>query len=161
MDVPGQGRRSASAKQGRVYTVGQVCCRMIRSRGFRVNLAGSQADKLYAPAGGRREAYSWAVSKPKDDPTLTGFDLQKEFTALRQATSHLRQTERLFQQTAIHQARTARDTCMGEGGSGRRPAAREPGAKSSRSTRRRKTPGQVRGRYVRGVLWYIIPRPAI
>ncbi len=82
---------------------------MIRSRGFRVNLAGWQADKLYALVGAQREAYNWAVSKLKDDPTLTWFDLQKEFTTIRQATPHLRQTERLFQNTAIHQARTACD----------------------------------------------------
>ena len=82
---------------------------MIRSRGFRVNLAGWQADKLYALVGAQREAYNWAVSRLKDDPTLTRFDLQKEFTTIRQATPHLRQTERLFQNTAIHQARTACD----------------------------------------------------
>ena len=50
---------------------------MIRSRGFRVNLAGWQAGKLYAPAGGRREAYNWAASRPKSNPALTRFDLHR------------------------------------------------------------------------------------
>ena len=82
---------------------------MIRSRGFRVNLAGSQADKLYALVGAQREAYNWAISKLKEDPTLTYFDLQKEFTAIRRATPHLQPTTRAFQNTAIRQARTACD----------------------------------------------------
>ena len=99
MDTPGQGRRSASVKQDRVYLVDTVCYRMIRSRGFRVNLAGWQADKLYALVGAQREAYNWVVSRLKNNPTLTWFDLQKEFTTIRQATPHLRQTERLFQNT--------------------------------------------------------------
>ena len=82
---------------------------MIRSRGFRVNLVGLQAAKLYALVGAQREVYNWAVSKLKEDPTLTRFDLLKEFTTIRQATPHLQQTERIFQNTAIHQARTACD----------------------------------------------------
>ncbi len=50
---------------------------MIRSRGFRVNPTDPQADKLYALVGSQREAYNWAISRLKEDPTLTGFDLHK------------------------------------------------------------------------------------
>ena len=82
---------------------------MIRSRGLRVNLAGSQATKLYAPVGAQREAYNWAVSQLKDDSTLTYFDLQKEFTTIRRATPHLQPTARAFQDTAVRQDRTACD----------------------------------------------------
>ena len=85
---------------------------MMRSRGFCVNLTGWQAAKLYALVGAQREVYNWAISKLKEDPTLTRFDLQKEFTVIRRSTPHLQQTERIFQDTAIHQARTACDTCV-------------------------------------------------
>ena len=82
---------------------------MMRTRGFRVVLTREQAAKLSNLVGAQREAYNWAVSRLKGDPTLTLFDLQKEFTILRQATPHQQQTERDFQQAAIRQARTAAD----------------------------------------------------
>lgn len=43
------------------------------------------------------------------DPTLTRYDLSKEFTGLRQTTPHLYGVGRAYQNTAIHQARTAAD----------------------------------------------------
>ena len=82
---------------------------MHRSRGFRVVLTHQQAAKLTSLAVGQRTAYNWAVSRLKEDATLTRYDLQKEFTALRRATPHLQQVERAYQQAAIHQARTACD----------------------------------------------------
>ena len=82
---------------------------MMRSRGFRVVLTRQQAAKLASLVGCQRTSYNWAVSRLKDDPTLTWYDLQKEFTTLRRATPHLRLAERAFQATAIHQARTAAD----------------------------------------------------
>ena len=82
---------------------------MMRTRGFRIVLTREQATKLTELVSAQREVYNWAVSRLKEDPTLTLFDLQKEFTTLRQATPHLQQTERIFQQAAIRQARTACD----------------------------------------------------
>ena len=43
------------------------------------------------------------------DPTLTRYGLSKEFTRLRRTTSHLQCVGRAYQNTAIHQARTAAD----------------------------------------------------
>ena len=82
---------------------------MKRSRGFRVNLRRSQATKLKQLLADQRATYNWAVSRLKADPALTKFDLQKEFTILRQSTPHLQHAERSFQNTAIRQARTAAD----------------------------------------------------
>ena len=82
---------------------------MMRTRGFRIVLTREQAAKLTELVSAQREVYNWAVSRLKEDPTLTLFDLLKELTTLRQATPHLQQTERIFQQAAIRQARTACD----------------------------------------------------
>ena len=82
---------------------------MMRSHGFRVVLTNQQAGKLTGLVGGQRETYNWAVSRLKEDATLTRYDLSKEFTALRRATLHLRLVERAYQAAAIHQARTAAD----------------------------------------------------
>ncbi len=57
--------------------VDPVYYHMMRSRGFRVNLAGWQAAKLYALVGAQREVYNWTISKLKEDTTLTRFDLHK------------------------------------------------------------------------------------
>ena len=82
---------------------------MMRTRGFRVVLTREQAAKLSGLVDAQRAVYSWAISRLKEDPTLTLFDLQKEFTILRRMMPHLQQTERDFQQAAIRQARTAAD----------------------------------------------------
>ena len=82
---------------------------MLRTRGFRVVLTREQAAKLSRLVDAQRAVYNWTISRLKEDPTLTLFDLQKEFTILRRMTPHLQQTERDFQQAAIHQARTAAD----------------------------------------------------
>ena len=74
---------------------------MMRSNGFRVVLTNQQAAKLDNLVGGQRAAYTWAVSRLKEDPTLTRYDLQKEFTGLRRATSHLQRIGRAFQMAAI------------------------------------------------------------
>ena len=89
---------------------------MYRARGFRVVLTRTQAAKLSGLVGGQRETYNWAVSRLKEDPTLTWYDLQKEFTALRRATPHLQRTERAFQNAAVHRARTAADLSNRYGG---------------------------------------------
>ena len=89
---------------------------MMRTFGFRVTLTREQTAKMTELVGAQRETYNWAVSRLKEDPTLTRFDLHKEFTALRQTTPHLRQTEQAFQQVAIHQARTAADISNKYGG---------------------------------------------
>ena len=82
---------------------------MHRSRGFRVVLTNQQAGKLTSLVGDQRVVYNWAVSRLKEDATLTRYDLQKEFTTLRRTTPHLRLVERAYQAAAIHQARTAAD----------------------------------------------------
>ncbi len=53
--------------------------------------------------------YNWAVEKLLADPILTAYDLQSEFTKLRRCTPHLQEVERIYQNTAIQQARTAAD----------------------------------------------------
>ena len=82
---------------------------MMRTRGFRAVLTRGQAAKLSRLVDAQRAAYNCAVSRLKEDPTLTLFGLQKEFIVLRRMTPHLQQTERDFQQAAIRQARTAAD----------------------------------------------------
>ena len=82
---------------------------MHRARGFRVVLTRTQAAKLASLVVGQRTVYNWAISRLKEDPALTRYDLSKEFTTLRRATPHLQLTARTFQMAAIHQARTACD----------------------------------------------------
>ena len=91
---------------------------MMRSRGFRIVLTREQSAKLVGLVGGQRVVYNWAVSRLKEDPTLTRYDLQKEFTALRRATPHLQLVERAYQAVAIHRARTACDTSNRHGDGG-------------------------------------------
>ncbi|MCE2509152.1 MAG: transposase [Nitrosopumilaceae archaeon] len=57
----------------------------------------------------QRFVYNWAVERLLADSTLTRFDLQKLFTKLRNSTPHLREVERIHQDTAVHQARAAAD----------------------------------------------------
>ena len=82
---------------------------MYRFEGFRVRLTHSQARHIAKIRAKQRFTYNWAVEKLRADPTLTRFDLQKEFTRLRSSTPHLREVERAYLNTAIHQARTAAD----------------------------------------------------
>ncbi len=53
--------------------------------------------------------YNWAVEKLLADPTLTTYDLSREFTKVRRSVSWLQTVERIYQNTAIHQACTAAD----------------------------------------------------
>ena len=80
---------------------------MFRAIGFRVDLTYSQRRHAGGIRDSQRFAYNWAVERLLVDPTLTRFDLQKEFTKLRRSTPHLQCVERAYTNTAIHQARTA------------------------------------------------------
>ena len=82
---------------------------MYRSRGLRIDLTHSQARCIDAIRSSQRLTYNWAVERLLADPTLTQYDLAKEFTRLRQTTPHLYGVRRAYQNTAIHQARTAAD----------------------------------------------------
>ena len=82
---------------------------MFRAIGFRVDLTHSQRRHAGGIRDSQRFAYNWAVERLLVDPTLTRFDLQKEFTKLRRSTPHLQCVERAYTNTAIHQARTAAD----------------------------------------------------
>ena len=83
---------------------------MYRSTGFRVDLTRQQADRVGAILVSQRFAYNWAVSRLKADPTLTRYDLQKEFAAMRRAISWLRDVPAIYQYAVLHRARTAADT---------------------------------------------------
>ena len=52
-------------------------------RSFRIHLTLQQAAKVDGLIDCQRAVYNWSVSRLKDDPTLTFFDLQKEFTIIR------------------------------------------------------------------------------
>ncbi|MCE2508454.1 MAG: transposase [Nitrosopumilaceae archaeon] len=82
---------------------------MHRYKGLRVCLTNAQARHIDSIRASQRFVYNWAVEKLLADPTLTRFDLQKLFTKLRNSTPHLLEVERIYQDTAIHQARTAAD----------------------------------------------------
>ena len=82
---------------------------MYRSRGLRIDLTHSQARHISQIRESQRLAYNWAVERLLKDPTLTAYDLSKEFTKVRRAAEHLRASERIYQDTAIHQERTAAD----------------------------------------------------
>ena len=82
---------------------------MYRPKEFRICLTHAQARRVSKIRSKQRFTYNWAVEKLRADPTLTRFDLQKEFTRLRSSTPHLREVERAYLNTAIHQARTAAD----------------------------------------------------
>ena len=82
---------------------------IFRFKGFRICVTNSQARYIARVRASQRFAYNWAVERLLADPTLTWFDLKKEFTKLRNSTPHLREVERIYLDTAIHQARTAAD----------------------------------------------------
>ena len=82
---------------------------MYRSSGFRIDTTHSQARRIGAIRDSQRFVYNWAVEQLLADPTLTLYELQKRFTKTRRATPHLQRVERIYQNTAIHQARTAAD----------------------------------------------------
>lgn len=82
---------------------------MHRFEGFRVRLTHAQTCHVSRVRHAQRFAYNWAVERLLEDPTLTRFDLQKLLTNLRNSTPHLREVERIYLDTAIHQARTAAD----------------------------------------------------
>ena len=75
---------------------------MYRFRGLRMDLTRSQALHVAAIRSSQRFVYNWAIERLLADPTLTRYDLQKEFTKLRHSTPHLRNVERIYQGTAIH-----------------------------------------------------------
>ena len=82
---------------------------MYRSSGFRTDLTRTQARRVSKIRDSQRFAYNWAVERLRADPTPTRYDPNREFTKLRRNTSHLRAVERIYQNTAIHQARAACD----------------------------------------------------
>ena len=82
---------------------------MHRYKGLRVCLTNAQARHVDRIRASQRFVYNWAVERLLADPTLTRFDLSKEFTKLRNSTPHLLEVERAYQNTAIHQARAAAD----------------------------------------------------
>ena len=82
---------------------------MYRSDGLQINLKHSQARHASRIRESQRHTYNWTVERLLADPTLTAYDLSKEFTGVRRAAPHLRTAERTYQNTAIHQARAAAD----------------------------------------------------
>ena len=81
---------------------------MYRPNGLRMQ-THSQARRIGSIRTSQRFVYNWAVELLQADPTLTWYDLKKEFTKLRRATPHLQAVARRYQDAAIHQARTAAD----------------------------------------------------
>ena len=82
---------------------------MYRSDGLQMDLKRSQARHISRIRESQRRAYNWAVERLLADPTLTRYDLRNEFTKVRRATPWLQIVERIYQDTAIGQARTAAD----------------------------------------------------
>ena len=82
---------------------------MYRSDGLRMHATHSQARRIGSVRTSQRFVYNWAVELLRADPTLTWYDLKKEFTKLRRVTPHLQAVGRRYQDAAIHQARTAAD----------------------------------------------------
>ena len=82
---------------------------MHRYKGLRVCVTNAQARHMDRIRASQRFVYNWAVERLLADSTLTRFDLQKLFTKLRNSTPHLREVERIHQDTAVHQARAAAD----------------------------------------------------
>ena len=82
---------------------------MYRSNGLRIHMTHSQARHVSRIRESQRYVYNWAVERLLADPTLTAYDLSKGFTKLRRSTPHLQTVARIYQNTAIHQARTAAD----------------------------------------------------
>ena len=83
---------------------------MYRSNGFRIDMTHSQARRISRIRKSQRYVYNWAVEKLLANSTLTEYELSKEFTKMRRATSWLQTVGRIYQGTAIAQARTAADT---------------------------------------------------
>ena len=82
---------------------------MYRANGLRIHLKHSQARHVARVRESQRCVYNWAVERLLDDPTLTEYDLRKEFTKVRRATPHLQTVETVYQAAAISKARTAAD----------------------------------------------------
>ena len=82
---------------------------LYRSDGFQIDLKRPQSLHVSRIREYQRHAYNWAVERLLTDPTLTKYDLQKEFAKMRRATPHMQTIEIIYQYTAIHQARTAAD----------------------------------------------------
>ena len=82
---------------------------MYRSDGLQMNLKHSQARHISRIRESQRHVYNWAIERLLEDPTLTAYDLFKKFTKVRRATPWLQSVERIYQNTAIGQARTAAD----------------------------------------------------
>ncbi|MYH03881.1 MAG: IS200/IS605 family element transposase accessory protein TnpB [Cenarchaeum sp. SB0675_bin_21] len=82
---------------------------MYRSYSFRIGLTRSQARHISKIRDSQRFVYNWAVERLLTNPTLTTYDLSREFTKVRRSVSWLQTVERIYQNTAIHQARTAAD----------------------------------------------------
>ncbi len=82
---------------------------MHRARGLRVDLKHCQARRISRIRKSQRWVYNWAVERLLADPTLTEYDISKEFTKMRRVTPWLQTVERIYQNTAIAQARTAAD----------------------------------------------------
>ncbi len=90
---------------------------MYRSYGFRIDLTHSQARYISNIRDSQRFVYNWAVERLLADPTLTTYDLSREFTKVRRSVQWLQTVERIYQNTAIHQARTACDISNRHGNS--------------------------------------------
>ena len=69
----------------------------------------SQARRVSRIRESQRYVYNWAIERLLADPTLTAYDISKEFTKLRRSTPWLQTAERVYQNAVIHQARTAAD----------------------------------------------------
>ena len=80
-----------------------------RSNGHRIHLTMPQRRHIHRIRESQRWVYNWAAERLLADPTLTKYDLSKEFTKVRRATPWLPTVERTYQNTAIAQARTAMD----------------------------------------------------
>lgn len=82
---------------------------MYRTRGFRVVLDRSQARRIDLMRDSQRHACNRTVSRLKEDPPLTRFDLQKKFAALWRMTPWLWVAPAKHQYAALHRARAAAD----------------------------------------------------
>ena len=102
---------------------------MYRINGFRIRPTHSQARRIFGIRESQRCVYNWAVERLLEDPTLTWYDLEKEFTKLRRSTPYLREVERIYQDTAIHQAHTAADISNKYGNGDLRFRTRKHGGK--------------------------------
>ncbi|MYB29831.1 MAG: helix-turn-helix domain-containing protein [Cenarchaeum sp. SB0663_bin_5] len=58
---------------------------MYRSYGFRIDLTRSQARHISKIRDSQRFVYNWAVERLLTNPTLTTYDLSREFTKVRRS----------------------------------------------------------------------------